>query len=293
MNDSKLRLCASLTILGAIALACQPEELPGAIYAEDVLVPRGDTERSAPADVGPEYIACDPTELLLGEVLATGDCSSVVDGGLANARSVEIRPDCTDLDITALADKRHLAIVPEAMTQEVLWLHLGGSGGRPAATANIGHAAAREGYRYISLAYPNERSVAARCNGPTGPRPDTCAGDVRLEVLYGVERTHDFEMQADEAIVPRLLALLQFLNDEQPGEEWLRYVAADGQPAWDRIAVSGFGQGGGMAGLIARDHRVARALYLSNGAGGTLTRPADAEACFSHASCASGRCCVG
>ncbi|MFT6628068.1 MAG: hypothetical protein ACJA1R_001329 [Flavobacteriales bacterium] len=249
-------------------------------------IPSGDT-----ANTGEPGVECAPAVLEFGEGVAIGDCTTVR-GSAAALTSVEIRPDCTDPEITALADKNHLVIVPSDVTQDALWVHFGGSGGQPTNTENIGEAAAREGYRYISLAYTNEPSIASRCQCPDGPRPASCDGEVRAEILYGVESTESFEMHADEAIVPRLVALLTFLDAEQFQQGWSRYLGADGQPEWEMIAVSGFSQGGGMAGLIARDHLVARALYLSKGADGSLGDSSGATACATDADCDGGHCCA-
>jgi len=211
----------------------------------------------------------------------------------AHASKGMVRVDCTDPAITALGSKRHMLIVPDNVTRDVLWLHLGGSGGQPSNTENIGVAAASQGYRYISLAYPNEPSIGARCTCPDGPRPANCEELVRHEVLTGDDVTPWYEMQSDEAIVPRLVALLKYMHVQQPNAGWDRFVEGD-EPRWSRIAVSGFSQGGGMAGLIARDHEVDRVLYFSKGAGavlGALVDPAYVQPCSAHDECDSGVCC--
>jgi len=232
---------------------------------------------------------------VVGEEAIDGPCveTSTVDVEGETVRRALIRASCTDSDITALPEKQHLMLVPETVTQQSLWLHLGGSGGVPTNTDNVGNAAAMSGYRYISLAYPNEPSIGSRCNCPDGPRPARCEGLIRYEVLYGDDLTPWFDMEADESIVNRLTALLTYLHDRRPDDGWDAYLE-DGEIRWDRISLSGFSQGGGMAGLIARDHEVVRVMYLSKGAGSTLNAlvdPSSTPSCGPDDACERGACC--
>jgi len=230
-----------------------------------------------------------------GTAAPTGPCV-LTDTAPNGDRRALIRVDCTDPALTALADKRHLVMVPANPTREVLWLHLGGSGGNPENTQVLGRVANAAGYNYISLAYPNARSINARCTCPDGPRPPECEEEVRVEVLYGEDVTDAFDMEPDEAIVPRLVALLKYLDQQFPNAGLGAYLSP-GEPAtpvWSKIAVSGFSQGGGMAGLIARDHAVDRALYLSKGAGAVAEAMVDAAAvqpCVDASACDGVPCC--
>lgn len=227
-----------------------------------------------------------------GTATPSGDCVETVSApdGLSAAT---VEATCTDPNITALVNKRHLVVLPESSPRGTLWVHFGGSGGKPSSNQNIGNAAAAEGYHFISLAYPNEPSISARCNCPDGPRDTGCEERVRMEILYGLEMTTDFDMENDEAIVPRLKALLAYLETALPNKGWDQFTSG-GDLVWSKMAVSGFSQGGGMAGLIARDHAVDRALYFSKGAGGANLAMVDGTAvqsCTAHAECASGACC--
>ncbi|MEZ4473342.1 MAG: hypothetical protein R3F60_21650 [bacterium] len=123
-----------------------------------------------------------------------------------------IRADCTDDALKVLLDKRHLVVVPTNVTRPELWVHFGGSGGQPTNNRQLGAAAAEAGYRFISLAFANEPSIDDRCKCPAGPRPVDCEERVRLEVLYGLDLTNDFRIDPREAIVPRLVALLRYLD---------------------------------------------------------------------------------
>lgn len=252
-----------------------------------------DTQDSASQEV-PDSLAgaeCDPAVIDSSGDPATGDCvlTQEIEGGSLAA----INAVCTDPAITALGSKRHVVMVPDDRGS-VLWLHLGGSGGKPSNTTKLGSAAVESGYRYISLAYTNEPSIAARCTCPEGPRPIACEELARGEVLTGQDLSPWLEMEPDESIEYRLIALLNYLVEQNPKGAWDQFLTEDGGIKWSRIAVSGFSQGGGMAGMIARNHGVNRALYFSKGAGSGLEAmvdPGTYQACASDAECADDATC--
>ncbi|PIE17061.1 MAG: hypothetical protein CSA66_06900 [Proteobacteria bacterium] len=223
----------------------------------------------APTHEVPKLIVeCAAVDVEPGAAPVAGDCatSQQLPGGGVMAL---VRANCTDPNITMMGDKPHLIMLPETVTRDVLWLHLVGTSGTPTNAKNLGQAAISQGYRYIALAYTNEPSVGTRCRCLEGLRDPTCEGLVRGEVIYGRDFTPTFNMEPDEAILPRLTALLTWLQAQQPQRGWGAFLAQDGAPRWAKIAVSGFSQGGGMAAMIARDHAVDRAVYFSVASGAT------------------------
>lgn len=253
-----------------------------------------DTQDSSAQSELPGYLAgaeCAAAVIDSSSDPATGDCvlTQEINGGTLAA----INAVCTDPAITALGSKRHVVMVPDD-PGSVLWLHLGGSGGKPSNTTKLGTAAVDSGYRYISLAYTNEPSISARCTCPEGPRPIECEELARGEVLTGQDLSPWLEMEADESIEYRLVALLEYLTEQNAKGGWDQFLTEDGGIKWSRIAVSGFSQGGGMAGLIARNHGVNRALYFSKGAGSGLEAmvdPSTYQACTSDAECGEDATC--
>ncbi|MFT6144596.1 MAG: hypothetical protein ACJATT_005919 [Myxococcota bacterium] len=239
-------------------------------------------------------VECEPLTVDLGVTTGTGDCVNTERLAAASATALRIRADCTDPNITGVLDKRHLVLIPDSPTQDALWLHLGGTDGSPTGTENIGAAAISAGYRYISLAYTNVRGATDRCRCPEGPRDAHCSGLTRYEVIYGDDVTDLFNMDANEAIEPRLAALLASLHDARPLEGWDHFLTDAGDPDWTQMALSGFSQGGGMVGIIARDHALDRVMYFSSGSDSALRaqiEPSSYQACSAHDECDSGLCC--
>lgn len=218
-------------------------------------------------------------------------------GGLTLRERI-IDPRCTDPAIDScpadgercMASKDHYVVVAPGERRGVLWVHLVGSGGEPTNATNIARVAATEGYHALGLAYMNEPSVGDRCTDlVTGmARPTACEGLVRTEILTGADSTPWVAIDRPNSIEHRLERLLVALHAEDPTRGWdAFYTEADGLQ-WARIAFSGFSQGGGMAGIISRDHAVARAVFFSKGAGSEASIGA---ACADSSTCPSGRCC--
>ncbi|MCB9733624.1 MAG: hypothetical protein H6745_13575 [Deltaproteobacteria bacterium] len=193
--------------------------------------------------------------------------------------------NCTLDGVCLKEQKDNLVVVPDAITRPELWIHLGGSGGKPTNAKNILRAAAYSGYRALGLAYMNEPSVADRCNDPvTGVDYDvTCSEKTRLEVITGEDVSPWLEIGASDGLISRLEHALAWLDDRDPSGGWDAYRDGEGHVRWDRIAMSGFSQGGGNVGLISRDHPLRRAFFLSKGAGSVKTLAGD---CASDGSCA-------
>jgi hypothetical protein len=173
--------------------------------------------------------------------------------------------------------KRHYIVIPDDPAQRRgLFVWLAGSGAEPHWFTAILQTAAAAGYVGVALAYDNETKVEERCGveddpvcGPTNP---TCEIGVREEIVYG-ESAHDstcVDGPDADSIEHRVLRLLQYAVDEVPDLGMDEYLAEDGTRVdWSKIAVGGWSQGGGHAGVIARDHRVARAVYASKGSDST------------------------
>ena len=131
--------------------------------------------------------------------------------------------------------------------------------GNPAAVRSFLNLAADRGYRVISLAYNNEPAAMQAC--ARNPDP-ACSANFRQRRLFGDPTPSAADDQPAESIVNRLTKLLQFLDRSHPGEGWGGYLA-NGAPDWQRIAVAGHSQGGGMAALLAKRVPVARVILLS------------------------------
>lgn len=176
--------------------------------------------------------------------------------------------------------KRHYLVAPGAgqprPVKALLWL--AGSGAEPHQFTNILTIAASAGYVGVSLAYDNESQIAELCASATEPLCNSrmnleCGDQVRREILYGsgVSNTPCIDVPRADAIEHRVVRLVQYLDANVPTLGARQYLNAAGDGLdWSKWAVGGWSQGGGHSAILAGDHLVARALYLSKGGDSVL-----------------------
>lgn len=175
-----------------------------------------------------------------------------------------IAPASVNARITQWTANHFVWLPPSADGGQIMLL-LAGSNGRPANFRLIGAVAAQQGYRAIGLMYPDDLAVLAACNRD---RDRTCMARMRAEIIEGVEQSRHVNVDRDNSIDGRLVDLLRHLAREFPAEGWESFLAADGSPRWDRIAVGGLSQGGGHAAYIAKLRPVARVVMFGAPADG-------------------------
>jgi len=175
-----------------------------------------------------------------------------------------VLPSDTDSEIRANSPAHLVLFRPEAKPGKLL-LFLPGTGGVPVAgPQNFFDAALRQGYSVIALSYINTPAVAQVCWGPELQADPDCAQKFRAQRLFGTMHTPLIADGAHDAIVHRLVSLLQYLAAHDSAERWGAYLEQN-EPAWDRISVSGQSQGGGMAAFLAKTTPVHRVLVFSGG----------------------------
>lgn len=115
------------------------------------------------------------------------------------------------------------------------------------------------GYHAIGLSYDNGLAVNEVC--PFSLDPD-CAGNMRLEIIEGADRSPLVAVAPPASIVGRLTTLLTHLAQAAPNEGWDAFLT-NGQPNWSRISVGGHSQGSGHAGLMSKLWLLDRAVMFS------------------------------
>lgn len=171
-----------------------------------------------------------------------------------------VRPSQTDPAITQFDVPHAVMFNKRAGENAPLVLFLTGTGGQPLGAPAILSVVANQGYRVIGLAYNDEPAVVQVC--PQSPDPD-CSARFREERIFGDDPGAPVQNPPDEAIIPRLVSLLRYLDHQYPSEHWGQYLA-NGEPVWSRLIVSGQSQGAGMAAYIAKKRMVARVVLFSS-----------------------------
>lgn len=90
-----------------------------------------------------------------------------------------------------------------------------------------------------------------------------CFEKVRREILDGVDRSNKVSVNRSNSLENRLVKVLLYLHNQHPDEGWLNYL--DGNALkWSSMIFAGHSQGGGETALIAKRHRVARAVMFAS-----------------------------
>lgn len=93
----------------------------------------------------------------------------------------------------------------------------------------------------------------------------TCGADIgscRLEAFEGIDRTKAIDIKPANAIEPRVVAALKFLQKKHPGGDWQYFLDGD-KPRWSEITIAGISHGASSAALIGVYRNVGRVVSLS------------------------------
>ncbi len=182
-----------------------------------------------------------------------------------------VRPSSTDSNIGALPGNNdgnlshYFYSGVDTMHTLVVFLH--GTYRSPANYTYIMREIAKMGYHVIGLNYPYNPAVNPICK-ETGDV--TCHDRARREVIDGIDRHTQINVDADNSILNRLSKLLQYLSITYPARNWDQFDV-NGEIKWENIIVSGHSQGASLAAMIGLDYPVKRVVmwsvmdFLNNG----------------------------
>lgn len=123
-----------------------------------------------------------------------------------------------------------------------------------------------QGYRIIALSFISSPGVSQVCKGSYLSKNVDCAAEFRRKRIYGDNTFLPIPDQYQDAIIPRLTKLLQYLSKNDKDGAWSQYLNENtGNPVWSKIAIVGQSQGGGMSEFIAQHESVARIISFSGG----------------------------
>ena len=224
-------------------------------------------------------------------LLAAGLLLMLAEAPQAAEQRLLIAPRLTDARLPE-TEAHHLVIYNADRRDAPLLIWLSGTGGNPAAgPQRLYETALRQGYRLLALSYVNTPAVAQVCVGPTLRTLPDCAGQFRQQRAWGQAPTRVLADRPEDAIVPRLVRLLQHLARNDASGDWMQYLDGE-EPRWQRLVLAGQSQGGGMAAFIAQTRQVAGVILFSGGwdrrAGGGIahwySRPSQTPPQLWHAS---------
>lgn len=164
-------------------------------------------------------------------------------------------------------DSAHIVLYDKAIKNNKVLLWLTGTGGSTDHyPQSFFKTALDQGYRVIALSFMSIPGVSQICIEDYLSKNVDCAAEFRRKRIYGDNIFQPIPDQYQDAIVPRLTKLLQYLSENDKEGGWSQYLdQSTGKPAWSKIAIAGQSQGGGMAEFIAQHESVARIISFSGG----------------------------
>jgi hypothetical protein len=161
---------------------------------------------------------------------------------------------------------------PSVAAKGRLFIFLPGSKGPATSYRLILRAGAARGYHTLGLDYENNDVVGLLCLNDSD-----CYGNVRLEVITGVDSSPLVNVNDANSIVTRVTKALSYLAANSPDEGWGQFLNADGKVDWSKVVVGGHSQGGGHAGVMAKLFALNRACYFASPADATGSPPVPAN----------------
>jgi len=185
---------------------------------------------------------------------------------LLSYKIIKIKPSEAD-PLVHTWDSTHVVYYDPKVKNNKLLLWLTGTGGSTKnVPVNFFKTALDQGYRVIALSFISTPGVSQLCIGNRLKDNVDCAAEFRRKRTYGDNSFSGIPDQPQDAIIPRLVKLLQYLSKNDEEGNWPQYLDEQkGKPAWNKIAIAGQSQGGGMAEYIAQHEWVSRIISFSGG----------------------------
>ena len=152
----------------------------------------------------------------------------------------------------------HLYVAPEVTQRDLLLVFLGATNSAPHDYEEFPRQAARMGYHVINMNYSNSPSV----NLCTGEGNEECFERMREEVQTGRRTSNRIFVNEVHSIENRLLKLLQYMADLDPGMGWEQYFNGD-DLRYHKMVIAGHSQGAGQAAYIGKKNEVERVIMFS------------------------------
>jgi dienelactone hydrolase len=177
---------------------------------------------------------------------------------------IKVKPSKLDQSVR-MADDPHIVFYDPKVKNNKILLWLTGTGGTTKHVPELFiNTALESGYRVIALSFISEPGVSQVCIGDTLNSDTDCAAEFRRMRIYGTPAFSLIPDKPQDAIVPRLTKLLQSLSKSDLQGGWSAYLKNE-NPDWNKIAIAGQSQGGGMAEFIAQNNSIDRVISFSGG----------------------------
>ncbi len=179
---------------------------------------------------------------------------------------VSVKPSTTNVAIHKW-DTAHAVYYDATIKNNKILLWLAGTNGTPLnIPVEFFNTALGQGYKIIALSYITVPAVSQICKEAVLDANAACAADFRRKRIYGDNNFSIIIDEPQDAIIPRFVNLLQWLVKNDSSGNWSQYLNQEKvKPIWNKIAIAGQSQGGGMSEFIGQQESLARVISFSGG----------------------------
>jgi hypothetical protein len=154
--------------------------------------------------------------------------------------------------------------------QDKLVVFLTGDNSRPSQSTTLLRSFVRYGFSTIGLSYDTDHAADALepCKEMTVESDaQACYYEHRTRRLYGRNDTTNYplhdEVLPEDAVIPRLIALLDYLEATDPDGDWARWLdPVTGTPEYGEIIFVGWSFGAGLVTQIGRERWIQAGILL-------------------------------
>jgi hypothetical protein len=172
-----------------------------------------------------------------------------------------VLPSATSSAITAFNNEHYVCLDTRVPLKNKLFVFFPGTSATPSLYQGIIQKAAALGYHAIGLMYTNNSDLyVASASSPDNNQFGFC----RSEIFTGIDVTTGVTVNTDNCIRNRLVKLLQYLQQQNPWQNWQQFLNGTADVNWSKCLLSGHSQGGGHAAYIGKQVSVDRVIVFSS-----------------------------
>jgi hypothetical protein len=172
-----------------------------------------------------------------------------------------VLPSATHAAITVFNNEHFACLDTRVTAKNKLFIFFPGTSGTPAFYKTIVQKAAALGYHAIGLMYPNNSDLYIASASSLN---NNLFGLCRSEIFTGADVTTGVTVNTENCIRTRLIKLLQYLQQQNPWQNWQQFLSGTADVNWSKCLLSGHSQGGGHAAYIGKQVSVDRVIVFSS-----------------------------
>jgi len=175
-----------------------------------------------------------------------------------NAQTITIDPATTGAGIQTIHGPHYVFYNPAVKHNNKLLLFIVGTNGNANDWQRFCQYAADKGYNAVSIDYKNT-VITTTC---VESKDSTCFDVFRQEIMFGTPVSDLVQVDSVNSIYHRVVALLGYLNQHYPKQNWGQFLRGKGVN-WTKVVAAGHSQGAGHVVKLGKLYPLERVIILA------------------------------